>query len=203
MLDSKFLLKLCMSALTFIPLITLGLPAMSYEEPEYKIVRNTEIYEVRLYAQRTVAQVSYGEEDSGFKALFNYISGANQSLEKVKMTIPVTQLKKIKTTVSLTQSNDNGDLVMRFFLPKKYSKKNAPRPSDPRVKIVDLPKGRFAVLSYSGFTSDDNFKKHYSKLKTALKRDGLKIIGPPIKATYNSPFTLPFLRRNEAMFRLE
>ena len=35
------------------------MPAMSYEEPQYKIVKKTDIYEVRRYAQRTVAQAKY------------------------------------------------------------------------------------------------------------------------------------------------
>ena len=50
-----------------------------------------------------------------------------------------------------------------------------------------------------GFASDGNFEEHYTELKAALDKDGMVIKGPPIKATYNSPFTLPFLRRNEAM----
>ena len=49
------------------------MPAMSYEEPQYKIVKKTDIYEVRRYAQRTVAQAKYQEEDSGFRILFDYI----------------------------------------------------------------------------------------------------------------------------------
>ena len=36
--------------------ITMSVPAMSYEEPKYKIITKTDIYEVRRYEQRTVAQ---------------------------------------------------------------------------------------------------------------------------------------------------
>ena len=40
---------------------------MSYEEPEYKVVKKTDVYEIRQYKKRTVAQIIYGEEDSGFE----------------------------------------------------------------------------------------------------------------------------------------
>ena len=166
-------------------------PAMSYEEPKYTVIKKTNIYEVRLYETRTVAQVIYGKEDSGFKVLFNYISGENETSSEVKMTAPVTQ------------SKSDGKMVMQFFLPKQYSLQNAPKPNDPRVSIIDLPETYFAVISYSGSTSDKNFNEHHKELKAALDKDKLTVIGIPLKATYNSPFTLPFLRRNEAMYLLD
>jgi len=203
MVEHKPLLRFSVFLIALLAYLTASVPAMSYEEPEYSIVKKTDVYEVRKYQKRTVAEVSYGEEDSGFRVLFDYISGANKGSKEVEMTIPVTQSKEIDMTVPVTQSTTDGKMSMRFFLPMQYSKQNAPEPNDERVRIIDLPAEYFAVISYSGFASDGNFEEHYTELKAALDKDGMVIKGPPIKATYNSPFTLPFLRRNEAMYPLE
>ncbi|XDZ69732.1 heme-binding protein [Alphaproteobacteria bacterium LSUCC0744] len=203
MVEQKPLLRLAVFLVALLAYFTASVPAMSYEEPEYSIVKKTDVYEVRQYKRRTVAEVTYGEEDSGFRVLFDYISGANKGSKEVEMTIPVTQSKEIDMTAPVTQSMTDGKMSMRFFLPMQYSKQNAPEPNDERVRIIDLPAEYFAVISYSGFASDGNFEEHYTKLKSALDKDGIVIKGPPIKATYNSPFTLPFLRRNEAMYPLE
>ena len=180
----------------------ISVPAMSYEEPQYKVIKKTDIYEVRRYEQRTVAQAKYDEEDSGFKILFDYISGANESATDVAMTIPVVQSVDINMTVPVTQINTDGKMVMQFFLPKKYNKETAPRPKDSRIVIIDLPATHYGVITYSGFASEENFQKHHKKLKNELDASSIIVSGPPIKATYNSPFTLPFLRRNEAMYPL-
>ena len=191
MVEQKPLLRLSVFLVALLAYFTASVPAMSYEEPEYNIVKKTDVYEVRQYRKRTVAEVIFGEEESGFRVLFDYISGSNKGSKEVEMTIPVTQ------------SASDGEMSMRFFLPKQYSKQNAPEPNDERVKIIDLPEEYFAVISYSGFASDSNFEEHHKELKAALDRDGMVIKGPPIKATYNSPFTPPFLRRNEAMYPLD
>ena len=103
------------------------------------------------------------------------------------MTTPVTHSKKIDMTLPVTQSTTDGKRTMRFFLPQKYSKQNALVPRNERISIIDLPNGYFAVIPYSGFSSDDNFEKHYTESKNALDKDGLVIKGPPIKASYNFP----------------
>ena len=203
MVEPNPLLRFSVFLIALLAYLTASVPAMSYEEPEYSIVKKTDVYEIRQYKQRTVAEVTYGEEDSGFRVLFDYISGANKGSKEVEMTIPVTQSKEIDMTAPVTQSMTDGKMSMRFFLPMQYSKLNAPEPNDERVRIIDLPAEYFAVISYSGFASDGNFEEHYTELKAALDKDGMVIKGPPIKATYNSPFTLPFLRRNEAMYPLE
>ena len=203
MVEPTLQLRFSVFLIAFLAYLTGSVPAMSYEEPEYSIVKKTDVYEVRQYKKRTVAEVIYVEKDSGFRVLFDYISGANKGFKEVEMTIPVTQSKKIDMTVPVTQSASDGEMSMRFFLPTQYSKQNAPAPNDERVKIIDLPEEYFAVISYSGFASDGNFEEHYTELKAALDKDGMVIKGPPIKATYNSPFTPPFLRRNEAMYPLE
>ena len=61
----------------------------------------------------------------------------------------------------------------------------------------------YAVIKYSGRSSDNNFLKNKKILEEELKKDKIIILSPPIRASYNSPFTLPMLKRNEIMFRVD
>ena len=164
---------------------------MAYEESPFNIVHQTDVYEIRHYVDRLAVQATYTNQNSSFRNLFNYISGANIDSEKIKMTTPVTQFE------------ESAEMVMQFYLPSKFTKKTAPVPTDPRVKLITIEEGHYAVIKYSGRITNKNFNKHKKILKENLIEDKIKIIGPAIKATYNGPFTLPMLRRNEAMFHVD
>ena len=161
---------------------------MAYEEATYSIVDQNNFYEIRNYKDRLAIQVKYINSDGAFRKLFKYISGSNVNSKKINMTIPATQ------------TNHNGGKVMQFFLPSNFTKKNAPEPTDDELSLKTIEQGYYAVMKYSGRITDKNFDKYKRILKDSLIKDNIKILSSAIKATYNGPFTLPFLRRNEVMF---
>jgi hypothetical protein len=163
---------------------------MAIEESKYEVVDKTEIYEVRKYSDRLAIETINTEQNNSFRKLFNYISGNNKANEEIKMTTPVTRIKK------------EGDMTMQFYLPAKFNQNNTPDPTNTDVRIVIVKGGYFAVIKYSGRSSDKNFKKHKEILENELKKRNIIIQSSPIMATYNSPFTLPPLRRNEVMFKI-
>ena len=175
---------------------------MALEEPKYQILKSNKNYEIRKYKDRLAVEVTYSNEDSGFRYLFNYISGENTTSEKVSMTVPVTQSVKIDMTAPVTQSTKNGEMVMHFFLPTKFTLETAPKPTNNRVSLVVLEGGIYAVIKYSGRVTNKNFQKHYKELKKSLLKDNINFIEPAIRATFNGPFTLPILRRNEVMMKI-
>ena len=164
---------------------------MANEEAKYEVIIKNELYEIRKYLNRLAVETSRAGIDSNFRKLFNYISGKNETQEKISMTTPVTQVEK------------NGNMTMQFYLPSKFNSGNVPSPSREDVKIVNIEGGYYAVLRYSGRASDGNFIKHKEILEKELKKNNISIISLPIRATYDSPFTLPMNRRNEAMFKVE
>ena len=171
-------------------ILTLSSQLMAYEETNYEIVKENKIYEIRKYPNRLVIETN-SVQGNGFRKLFNYISGNNKENEEIKMTVPVTQ--EIK----------NENMTMQFYLPSKFNKDNAPKPVDSEVKILTIEGGYYAVIEYSGRSSDKNFLKNKDILEKALKQDNLLVLSPPIRASYNSPFTLPILKRNEVMYRID
>ena len=177
---------------------------MAYEEPKYTVIKTNDIYEIRYYNDRLAVQTSYNSDGgSGFTKLFNYISGSNKKSSKIKMTTPVTESEKIAMTIPVTQIEENKQMIMQFYLPSNYTIDNVPIPIDPKVEIVNVKEGYFAVIKYSGRPNKKNFEKYNRKLKEKLVKDKIEIISNPIKAIYNGPFTLPILRRNEAIFKIK
>ena len=173
-----------------ISILTLSSQAMAYEEANYEVVKENKEYEIRKYSDRLVIETN-SIEGNGFRKLFNYISGNNEKNQEIKMTVPVTQ--EIK----------NGNMTMQFYLPLKFNKDNAPKPSNSDIKILTIEGGYYAVIEYSGRSSDKNFLKNKDILEKLLIEDNITILSPPIRASYNSPFTLPMLKRNEVMYRID
>ena len=194
-LNTKFFkfmkkLKLIIQLFCFFSILTYS-NVMANEEANYEIIDKNDIYEIRKYSDRLAVETLTSGIDSNFRKLFNYISGRNDTEEKIKMTTPVTQVEK------------NGNMSMQFYLPSKFNSENVPNPSRDDVKIINIEGGYYAVLRYSGRASDKNFLEHKEILEKELKKNDISIISPPIRATYDSPFTLPMNRRNEAMFKVE
>ena len=175
--------------LILISVIALNSQSMAYEEANYEVVKENKNYEIRKYSDRLVVETN-STQGNGFRKLFNYISGNNDQKEEIKMTVPVTQ--EIK----------NGNMTMQFYLPSKFNKDNAPKPLNSEIQILTIEGGYYAVIKYSGRSSDKNFLKNKDILEKLLKQDDITILSPPIRASYNSPFTLPMLKRNEVMYRI-
>jgi len=178
-----------------------------YEEPAYAVLdRPADTIEIRRYAPRLAAEVALDRQTDAsgraFSLLFNYIAGANRSAsgqaERVAMTAPVdvTRPEKIAMTAPVQTERNDGAVRMRFFLPAQFTAETAPVPTDPRVKIVTVPEQTIATLRFT-WTGRD-LAARQEQLVAALATTNWQPAGAPFGLFYDAPFTIPFLRRNEA-----
>lgn len=179
---------------------------MSLETPKYELVRQADGYELRRYAPYVVAEVEVEGTateagNQAFSLLAGYIFGKNAASESIGMTAPVTQARsqKIAMTAPVIQQpgGGEGEYIVQFTMPSKYTLATLPRPLDPRVQLRAVAGRLVAVHQYRGGWSEDRYDREELALYTALARDGLKAKGPPYWARYNSPFSLPAFRHNE------
>src|SRR4051794_40516062 len=171
-----------------------------YEQPHYTVVeRLPGGVEVRDYAPRVAAETDdAGDGREAFMRLFRYITGNNAAGGKIPVAAPIAQRppgEMIAMTIPVESTKTGG--VMRFFLPKDVAARGAPTPLDLAVRIVTVPADRVAVLRFGGPADKDEVAAHERLLLDALSRAGRMPRAKPFLLTYDAPFTIPFLRRNE------
>ena len=149
---------------------------------------------MRSYPELTVAVTGTapGADDDGrFMRLFRYISGENETGEKIAMTTPVF----------MTRSADSER--MAFVMPENTVAKGTPGPKSSEVKVEKLPAAKYAVYRFSGSLNREAEFAALTKLRAWMATRKLKAAaGEPMVAGFDPPFTPPPLRRNEVMIRL-
>lgn len=161
---------------------------MAIETPDYKTLEQDGKFEVREYPAMTIARTAMGDGD--FMRLFRYISGGNETEQKIAMTAPV---------LVQHQGEDKG---MSFVVPREVAAKKVPAPKASDVSVDEMPAAKFAVFTYSGRRTDANEAEALAKLRAWTKKKNLQTEGEPMFAYYDPPWTLPFMRRNEVMLRV-
>lgn len=177
------------------------------ETPVYTVEEADGTVEIRAYAPHIAAEVTVaGSRDaaigSGFRILAGYIFGGNASKAKVAMTTPVTQSEKIAMTSPVTQTGSDQGWTVQFMMPAQYTLDSLPKPDDARIRLVTTPPRRMVVLTFPGIATTASLKSRTETLRTWAAAKGLTLQGPPQFMFYDSPFTLPWNRRNEVAFDL-
>ena len=193
----------------------------SVEEASYRLLEKEGKFELREYeslvAAQTAVDADFKEAGSiAFRRLFDYISGNNESQQKVAMTAPVVAEagEKIEMTAPVigepvfgepngAEPNggepDGNTWRYRFVLPKHYTIETAPTPRDDAVTLESVPQKTVAVIRFSGLVSREDVEEKTEELSRWMTANKLAPASGPRWAGYNPPWTLPFLRRNEVM----
>ena len=93
--------------------------------------------------------------------------------------------------------------LMSFVMPADFTLETTPKPTNPDVLVSELKDYKVAVIQFSGTLSNSNVEKHTLALTNWIAENGYTAISGPLKAGYNSPFTLPMMRRNEVLIEVE
>jgi DNA gyrase inhibitor GyrI len=169
----------------------------AYESAEYAVIQSDGEFEIREYPELTVVTTSTRFErqggDGSFMRLFRYISGANETKQKVAMTTPVF----------MQPESDQAEGKMAFVIPKKVAAEGTPEPTSEQVAVQKRAAGRYAVIRFSGRMTPQSFAASEQKLREWMTQHELAAASDAESAGYDPPWTPGPLRRNEVLIRLK
>lgn len=106
-------------------------------------------------------------------------------------------------TAPVQQTPAAGGWLIAFVVPSEFDHNTVPQPTNTAVTIREVPEHVMAVIAHSGRWTDRNRAQHRQRLLEVLSQAQIATTGEPVFAAYNSPFSLPFMRRNEVMVAVE
>jgi hypothetical protein len=167
------------------------------EQQKYRVVKRLDDLEIREYEACVLMQVTVNGDFTSagsiaFRPLVNFISGSNDSRQKIAMTAPVIQ-----------EPVNNQEHIVSFVLPAGMHPDDVPVPSDARVKMVAQPVHFAAARRFGGGWNENRFHEEGEHLLNAVKAAGLAPIGAIYWARFDPPWKPGFLKRNEAIIKIE
>ena len=158
-----------------------------YPSITYKVIQSIESVEIREYNPALYASYIGNENDnnqtSSFRVLADYIFGSNANKQEIAMTSPVV--------IKLFNKNE-----MLFRMPKKYNKKNIPKPNNKNVKFIETSYIKKAVIQYSGYSNKNKENEKIEELKKVLKKNNIRHNNQFELFIYDPPYKF-FNRKNE------
>jgi len=197
--------------------IILLLPSLAFglEEPKYEMIGEYDGIEYREYADyivvETLVEGDHSRDEAsniGFRRLFRYITGENDGGAEISMTAPVQvaepQGAEIAMTAPVQSVNTEQGWTISFVVPGKYTWDTVPQPTNPDVYLRQAAPGKItAVIRFSGRWTEKNALKARNKLYEKLEEVNVSPVSKPIIAAYNSPFSIPWFRRNEILVEVD
>ena len=163
-------------------------------------------FEVRLYEPQILAQTAAAGNyrratTDGYRRLTNYVSGTNQ-VGGIIGTTAIPRLSgsnkpAIEPTLPYYEELVDGMWVTSVAMPEAYTLATLPKPSDARITFETLPRVMVAVIAYMGYPSHSQINSKANKLTGWLRSQGYVAASPARSVVYDSPWTLPTLRRHE------
>lgn len=197
--------KIHLSALMAVGLtLALATVARATPEPAYTLVEAGDGFEIRDYSELVIAKTPSGEgQNSAFRRLFDYISGANEGAREISMTAPVlvagTEIAMTAPVLGATGWDGSDGEQMAFILPAEFTSATAPIPTDPKVTLAVIPARRVAVATFSGWADDEDFAEAETELRERLAATSFAAADAVETAQYDPPWTLGPFRRNEVL----
>ena len=172
------------------------LSEQKYKEPIYTLLETHGNIEIREYGEYVVAKttvpIMYKESESNmFRVLASYIFGGNQTNENIPMTAPVTTF------------SDKDSYSMLFYMLNSSSITDLPKPSGQNITFEKFNLGRCAVISFSWFVNEKKIIRYQNKLKKILDINQYQYEESILVNRYDSPWKIPFMRRNEILIKLK
>ena len=165
------------------------------ETPKYKVVKTYDSFEIRQYDSMILAQTVIQETsikksgNTGFRKVAGYIFGGNRNNQQIAMTAPV-----------IMEVGEN--TKMSFVMPSQYKMEDLPQPNSSEVKLIKAAPKKIAVLTFSGFASDEKINRKKELLREAVKKEQISVKGNFSYLGYNAPWDL-FGRRNEVAVEVD
>lgn len=180
------------------------------ESPKYSVARTIdgevklgvpEKIEIRKYEAFTVATApSIG--GAGFNTLASYLFGGNEEKKAMAMTMPVIMTGKMQGGDDIGGESSG---TMKFVIPAVMSNTPPTPLPDDSVNIERIPERLVAVKAFPGLVTEDEVSRQKKALFAVLVGDGVNVLNGDEMSVlqYNSPFTIPWRRRNEIAVVIE